>query len=371
MPLNLFTMFHFLPSTPSKLLWKHYFQRVNMASVSALLLNVATVALFTSISAQPAPGCPTHCGDVKIPYPFGIGTNCSIGPGFELYCNMTADGSMKPFIINVEVLNISLINGQTRALNSLSTYCYDNSTRSMNARTFWLDFAQWPYRFSNIHNRFIVIGCNTLAYNYNRNNRTGYTTACASVCGSTEALTNGSCAGVGCCQNAIPKGLTRYDVYFYNVYNIYNESDSWRFNPCSYAALVETDSFSFNIDYITTLRFNDTYKGRQPLILDWAIGDVGCDVANMTSSYACRSKNSECVDSTNGPGYLCNCTSGYNGNPYLPDGCIGMFPLSVNVSLVQKDLEQLIICKESRKKSKQFYTLSCLFYFYGLLLIHW
>uniref|UniRef100_A0A0D9V0Z1 Protein kinase domain-containing protein n=1 Tax=Leersia perrieri TaxID=77586 RepID=A0A0D9V0Z1_9ORYZ len=289
-----------------------------MASVSTLLLSIAIMALLTSTSAQPAPGCQTHCGDVKIPYPFGIGKDCAIDSGFELNCNVTADGSMKPFIINVEVLDISLVHGQTRALNSISTYCYNNSTQTMDNTTFWLDFKNWPYRFSDVRNRFIVIGCNTLAYSYNQNNRTGYTTACASVCGSTGALTNGSCAGVGCCQNAIPKGLTRYDVYFYRVYN---DSDSWQFNPCSYAALVETDSFSFNTEYITTKRFNDTYKGRQPLVLDWAIGDASCSVAQNMTSYACRSEHTICVDSKNGPGYLCNCTSGYQGNPYLRDGC--------------------------------------------------
>jgi len=30
-----------------------------------------------------------------------------------------------------------------------------------------LDFSEWPYRFSNTDNRFMVIGCNTLAYIYN------------------------------------------------------------------------------------------------------------------------------------------------------------------------------------------------------------
>ncbi|CAM0946542.1 unnamed protein product [Alopecurus aequalis] len=288
-----------------------------MASV-LLLLGVGIMLHLASISAEPAPGCQTQCGDVKIPYPFGIGSGCAIKSGFEINCNRTADGTEKPFIVNIEVLEISLPRGQTRALNSISTYCYNATTRSMGDRTWYLDFSSWPYRFSDVQNKFIVIGCNTLAYMYNRNNRTGYTTACASVCASPGAVTNGSCSGIGCCQNDIPKGLRRYDVYFYTVYN---DSDSWQFNPCSYAALVDTEMFSFSPDYITTKRFNDTYQGRQPLVLDWVVGDETCEVARNMTSYACHAANSVCVDSTNGPGYICNCAPGYEGNPYLSDGC--------------------------------------------------
>jgi len=181
-------------------------------------------------------------------------------------------------------------------------------------------YSSWPYRFSNLDNKFVVIGCNTLAYIYNAYNRTGYTTACASVCESPRALANGSCLGVGCCQNAIPSGLTRYDI---KLYPVYNDSNISQFNPCSYAALVETESFRFSSEYITTTRFNETYEGRQPLVLDWAIGNTTCELARNMSSYACRHRNSECVDSANGPGYLCNCSTGYEGNPYLPDGCRG------------------------------------------------
>ncbi|XP_042963959.1 wall-associated receptor kinase 5-like isoform X3 [Carya illinoinensis] len=58
------------------------------------------------------------------------------------------------------------------------------------------------------------------------------------------------------------------------------------------------------------------------LITYWAIGSQTCeDAKEDTTGYACKSANSQCYDSTNGPGYRCSCSSGYYGNPYLSDGC--------------------------------------------------
>ncbi|CAL4956708.1 unnamed protein product [Urochloa decumbens] len=290
-----------------------------------LLLGVAIMLSLgaSAASAQPNPRCQTYCGDVEIPYPFGIGTACALGEGFEINCIKTASGTEKPFIVDVEVLNISLSRGQTRVLNAISTYCYDpNNSAGTRIEDLRSVAVSWPYQFSSLDNKFIVLGCNTLAYMFNRDNSsTGYTTACASACGSREALINSSCSGVGCCQNDISKGLSRYDVVFYDVYN--HDLNRWRFNPCSYAVLVETESFNFSSEYIVTNRFYETYEGRQPLVLDWEIGNETCEMARNMASYACHDRNSECVDSTNGSGYLCNCSTGYEGNPYILDGCTG------------------------------------------------
>jgi hypothetical protein len=61
-----------------------------------------------------------------------------------------------------------------------------------------------------------------------------------------------------------------------------------------------------------------------PVVLDWAVGNETCpDAKKNLTSYACKAQPSECHNSTNGPGYRCNCPSGYKGNPYLVGGCQG------------------------------------------------
>ncbi|CAL5032737.1 unnamed protein product [Urochloa decumbens] len=302
--------------------------------LAVLWLAAAAVLLPAGGVRQPSSNCQRKCGEVDIPYPFGIGPDDCALSGFILRCNNTAEGgrlmkpfvSFKPYINHVDVLSISLLQGQARMDSHISSTCYDTISHEMDDSDSWrLNFTNTPYRFSDTSNRFTVIGCQTLAYIQDNNNNRKYMSGCVAMCQESDLTTvpNGSCSGIGCCQTAIPKGMQYYEVTFdmsFNTSQIYN------FSACSYAVLTDSSDFRFQMRYATSNDFSPTNNGRLPLSVDWAIGNETCELARKKlDTYACASKNSKCVDSSNGPGYICNCPEGYDGNPYLQDpaqGCI-------------------------------------------------
>ncbi|KAJ3698572.1 hypothetical protein LUZ61_002277 [Rhynchospora tenuis] len=208
-----------------------------------LLLFVLPFRTKASASANIAlPGCPDSCGEVSIPYPFGIGPNCSFSKAFELQCNETIDGISAPYRGAYRYLNISLSSGQARVDMPISSQCYNSTTQQVN-------YTDWTV-----------------------------------------------------------------NLQYFRVYN---------FSRCGYAMLTEEDGlFNFNTGFITT---DQLLHQNTTAVIDWFIGNTSCDIAKANvSSYACRSDHSICLNSCSGPGYLCNCSDGYQGNPYLDRGCQGL-----------------------------------------------
>ncbi|XP_058110504.1 putative wall-associated receptor kinase-like 16 [Magnolia sinica] len=285
-----------------------------------LLLQIFWLATtLEGLASQPQvttkPGCPDKCGNVEIPYPFGIGDSCNIGVGgFNITCNDSAYDPPKPFKGELEVLDISLVSGLMRISGDVSWKCY-NETGVDSIFTSWVNLnSSSSFTFSETRNKFMAIGCDTYAY-INGSGGRNFTSGCMSFCSDTNSMLDGDCSGIGCCQTSIPKAFKRYEVDF-NSDNKHQNVLS--FNPCSFAFLVDQNAFSFKASDLNRFNRNQT----MPVVLDWGIGNESCEIARKdATTFACVSEHSTCYNSTNGEGYRCNCSEGYQGNPYLSGGC--------------------------------------------------
>lgn len=271
-------------------------------------------------SAISKPGCPSKCGDVSVPFPFGIGigSGCALDQGFEINCTKAfspPDPGARALIGSIRIYEIS--DSRMRISSAVARKCYDRKGAIVQQNSAVSNITGTPFTFSDL-NKVTIIGCDDLAL------LGGQASACATHCSTAEDVTFGKCSGKGCCQVSMARGTQYYNM---SVISLSNHTNVSSFNPCGYAFIGERGRYLFQPKDLSDLEPNvvDQVRESVPIVLDWVIGKSSCEQAVKNSGdYACKA-NSYCIDSDTGlGGYRCSCANGYQGNPYLHPGCIGI-----------------------------------------------
>lgn len=290
--------------------------RVHPANKAVVGLMIMMFLSAAAAATAPQPDCERRCGNLEIPYPFGMKKGCYLSEDFLITCNKTHYNPPQPFVqeSNIEVTNISITNGELQILHYRARDCYSqNGTNLQTNATLTIVM----FTVSSSRNKFTAIGCDTVAFISGEIDGESYKSGCLALCAnSTKILmehNNGACSGNGCCQVGIPEGLNKLE---FEVRSLNNHAEEINSNPCGYAFLIQQNKFKFSPKYIQDFPFR-----KVPLVLDWGIPIETCSKADNKTHCFCGS-NSRKISflSSN---YRCQCLEGFTGNPYLHEGCQG------------------------------------------------
>jgi len=294
---------------------------------------LVTWSVHVQISAQDdppvaKPGCDWLCGDVSIPFPFGMNSSkCYAGKWFEIECRNPSTNSNynhTPYLksIGVEVTSIEVEGGTVTIQHPIyRTNCGTKDSPPVNQ-----SLEGSPFAYSQKYNKFVAAGCNIIAFLL-LNGSEG--SGCVSICdedykvddiGKIELKTS-DCNGKSCCANSVPLYLKEYST------EIKSLKENETHEQCSYAMVVEQNLNTYNpyYPYYVPKSNNFAVYGMLkdldvvPAVLEWEIvNDLNL---KLPASYL-----SECYDTNitsshyKSSGQRCSCRASY-GNPYLDGGC--------------------------------------------------
>ncbi|KAL8495046.1 hypothetical protein ACS0TY_019268 [Phlomoides rotata] len=300
---------------------------MKLSSILFFIVYSVCIRVSTGAVSLSKPGCPERCGNVTVPYPFGVGPECSAHKSFTVTCNQTTNPP-KPYLnvslssnVRLEVVEFSLHKKIVRVKQGVFPLLC-NSTRKVILVGEIL--GRGPFRYSTLYNSLVVIGCKNKVWllDYGDNPSFG---GCAPICGGNMPSCKGSncCSGMNCCQTTIPSEYGEPEIF-------YSSEPSRTQTVCGYAFV--SDRTWLAIDYVNFIGNGSDFPdpvnmglGEVPLILDW---DFEIPTENLISPVFCRNETvsfTPSLDDGVGGGdsidvNRCYCEAGFEGNPYLPQG---------------------------------------------------
>ncbi|KAJ9541313.1 hypothetical protein OSB04_027819 [Centaurea solstitialis] len=290
-----------------------------------ILLSFSLITTSTTLAAPrySKPGCKDSCGQVQIPYPFGIGANCSVNKWYVVDCNSSIP--YLPALEHVQVRNVSL-EDQTITVNVPTISDCRNQVHNRS-----LDLSSSPFLFSRFSNRFVLKGCGiAMIMDHHGNAVAGCSTSCTNSTNNVTETSN-DCFGIRCCQTAIPYYMQSYSLSVTGLGRQVVGVDDERGGS---AFLVDKKS-SYDEGNFSSVGVDDHDHPYVPVSLFWTL--TGSDINEQSccqkgvefSSFTLPLTDGNSVNSST----CSNVDEKYEGNPFLRDGCDGTYVRRVFVSI--------------------------------------
>lgn len=277
------------------------------------------------------PGCPSSCGNnVPIPFPFGIGNNCSLNSRYAIDCFST-----KPFLRidtnkSVEVVTISEQNSTMVVHHPEFPLVCPKSADDYITMRLAVDLSGSPFFYSETENVLSGLGCGNFARIYTNGTIAGCFTSCDEKAINMTDSRKG-CFGNHCCQTMIPVPLQTFST---SVWSMPREHR----NICKRTILVQEKWLTDN-----TFKVKNDVRAIStvPVVLGWGILDVDHPISKNLSSTNSHCSNvtisSATYENYTSPDLVvrqCFCNHGYQGNAYLSNGCQGTLYINSLIGLI-------------------------------------
>lgn len=321
-----------------------------MAPTTAVLFAAAVVTLLAmalqlvQAAAVPPgpigkPGCNTTCGNVSVAYPFGFGPSHCYWPGLNLTCDTSHHGHPRLLLgdgtLRVTDISISASDPTVRVVGTGGSLVNSTAGGVWNV-SFGRGFTEHGYLLSE-DNELVVFGCNVVATLHadaigGADNTSGRIGGCASFC--TKAVSDsdffintedikygpiGDCSDAtsGCCRSPITLDAPPREV---EAMRLRSGRDTTEEKQLPVNVFVAEKGWVSNMS-VRAQEVRDV-----PFVLSWSV-TRGLpprpeqahydDCSDHVRRMLCTSKNSFCETAYPGPGYVCGCEPGFDGNPYL------------------------------------------------------